>query len=97
MEMKSSITSGIKTASAIICTESALFYGVEIITDGTNAATIIVYNSQDATGPVLFKGTVPGSSNFGGSTYETPVRAGAGIYVAISGTGASCVVYFDYA
>ena len=90
------ISSGLKTGSGIITTRPAKLTGVEIITNGVNDATVIVYNSQDATGAVLFKGTVPGVNNFGGVTYEIPVVAEKGLYLSLAGTGASAIVLFDH-
>lgn len=92
---RSMTSSGLKTSSAIIATGRYRLGGVLIVTDGTNAATVIIYDALSATSTILFKGTVPGSANFGGSSWEIPIRAKTGIYAEISGTGAACVVYFD--
>lgn len=91
-----SLSSGLKTADAAIVTTSVLVTGVLIITNGTDNAAIIVYdNASAATGTVLFKGTVAGAANFGGATWETPVRAKNGIYVDITGTDAAYIIYYN--
>lgn len=90
-------SSGLKTSDAAVLASPGWFCGVEIVTDGTNAATVIVYdNASAASGTVLFKGTVAGASNFGGATYDIPVRAPNGIYVDVTGTNAAYIIYFDW-
>ena len=86
--------SGLKTSDGLIKAAPVLLTGVLIITDGTNPATAILYdNASAATGTVLFKGTVPGAANFGGATWEVPIRPANGIYLDISGTDAAVIVY----
>lgn len=87
-------SSGLKTTSGVIRSVPCLLTGVLVITDGTNAATVILYDhASGASGTVLCKFTVPGAAYFGGATFEIPVRAQKGVYMAISGTGANAVVY----
>jgi len=88
-------SSGLETSDAAVVAAKCLFYGVEIITDGTNAASIIVYdNASAASGTEVFKGTVAGANNFGGVTFEHPVEMFNGIFVDVSGTGAAYIVYW---
>lgn len=87
-------SSGLKTTSGIIKAVPCLLTGVLVITDGTNAATVILYdNASTNSGTVLWKCTVVGAAYFGGATFEIPVRAQKGVYMTISGTGANAVVY----
>ena len=88
------ISSGLSTSDRLICTGNCLFHGVEIITDGTNNASVVVYDGTTATGTKLFQGTVIGASLFGGATFENPIETFTGIYVDVSGTGASYITYF---
>ena len=89
------ISSGLTTSSAAIVASPCLFHGVEIITDGSNAATVTVYdNASAASGTVVFKGTVAGASNFGGAMFPNPVEMFNGIYVGVSGTGAAYIPYW---
>lgn len=88
-------TSGVKAADAVILAVRGYFYGIEIITDGTNSAAVIVYdNATAASGTVVFKGTVPGASNFGGALFIQPVEMFNGIYVDMTGTGMNYIVYY---
>ncbi len=89
-------SSGRLTASTIVFEKNGDFDGVEVITDGTNNATITVYDGTDAGGKELFYGVVKGSSNFGGFTPVRPITCADGLYVVVSGTGASCIVYYLY-
>jgi hypothetical protein len=87
-------TSGVKTSSGVIVPGPCLFYGVEIITDGTNPATVIIYdNATAASGTQVFTGTVAGNNNFGGILNAFPVNMTNGIYLGIAGTAASAIVY----
>ena len=95
--MKATRSSGLQTGDAIISSRPAILSGAEIITDGVNDATLVVYNNTSAAGQVLFKGKVTGPSNFGGATYEIPVNAELGIFADITGTGAAYIILFDYA
>jgi hypothetical protein len=92
----SGASSGLKTTSAAIATSAGVLTGALIITDGSNAATLTLYDHASTnSGTVLFKATVAGASNFGGATWEIPIRYKNGIYAVISGTGANYVVYSD--
>ncbi len=88
-------SSGLKTSSAAIVPGPCFFYGVEIITDGTNPATVIVYDhASAASGTEAFKGTVAGTNNFGGILNAMPVNMQYGIYATVSGTGAAFIIYY---
>jgi len=91
------VSSGLLTDNAVVLASGSgrLFCSALIITDGTNAATVTIYdNAVGAAGNVLFKGTVAGASNFGSGPVGGPVRVGYGIYFGISGTGAKSIVYY---
>lgn len=83
------------TSSAIVHTGSCVLWSVLAITDGTNAATVIIYDNTEATGNKLAEFVVPGASQYGGRNWIMPVGAKIGLYAAISGTGASCIVEYD--
>jgi len=81
--------------AAIVTSGGYALCSVLVITDGTNAATAIVYdNAVGAGGTVLFKGVVPGSASFGGGDAGSPISITNGIYFTISGTGANAIVYY---
>jgi hypothetical protein len=86
-------TSGLKTSSAAIIPGPSVLCGVEIVTNGTNDATVIVYDhASAASGLEAFKGTVAGANNFGGGFVN--VNMLNGIYLSISGTEAAAIVYY---
>ena len=88
-------SSDVKVANAAVLARPGHFYGIEVITNGTDAVAVVVYdNASAAAGTVLFQGTVSGTSNFGGVLYVNPVEAMRGIYVTITGDGGSYIVYY---
>ncbi len=88
-------TSGLKAADAVVLAVRSYFYGIEIITDGTNSAKVIVYDMATAApGTIIFQGTVAGASNFGGALFIQPVEMMNGIYVDMTGTGMNYIVYY---
>jgi hypothetical protein len=92
--METALSSGKKTADAIITSNPSKLTGVLIITDGTNDAKVVLHNGDDGTGPILFEGTVKGAGMFGGATWEIPVAADQGIYADVTGTNAAYIVYY---
>jgi hypothetical protein len=89
----SAVSSGYFSSSANVVRGAGLLTGVLITTDGSTAATVIVYDSNTASGKVLFRATVPGSAYFGGATWEIPIKFDTGIYVAV--TTGNCIVYYN--
>ena len=91
----SCVSSGLKNVSAPLLKSPGRITGILLITDGSNDASITIHDSDKlAEGTILFKGTISGPSNFGGATFEIPVRAKRGIYARLEGTGASYVIYY---
>lgn len=87
-------SSGLLAASASIATGVTIVVCVDVNTDGTNAATVILYdNPSAASGKVLGKFQVAGATLC--RTFELEdVKALTGVYVSIAGTGAEAVVRF---
>jgi len=83
-------SSGIKTAGTYqIFTGRGIISAVHAISDGTNVATVTVYDNAagDTSGNVLAKvnGSVTTGSN--GAYFTTPVRCDTGCVVVVAGTG----------
>lgn len=95
--MQTSISSGTLSASTLIFTGKALLTGVVATADGTNAATITVYDNtsavEDATHRILWTTVVPIGSRNQTVWFPFPVTAKTGLFVAISGTGAGVIVH----
>jgi hypothetical protein len=89
-----SVGSGELTSSAQVKTGKCFLSAVLVITDGTNAATVILYDNTSAAGKKLWEGVVAGATQYGGRNWTFPVRVETGIYCSISGTGASAIVEY---
>lgn len=93
--MASSRSSGLNTTDAAIAAGRNRINAITLITDGTNAASVVVYdNASAATGTVLGKVTAAGAQNTMHVIFENPVVAEDGIYADVTGTGAGYIVYF---
>jgi hypothetical protein len=91
-------TSYEKDADATIYTGACLLVSLLVITDGTNAATVILYDKASVTGIAatnkLCEFTVPGASQYGGRNWTFPIRCATGIYADVTGTGATYIVEY---
>lgn len=90
-------SSDLKSADAAISAIGAYLHGVMLISDGTNTASITIYdNATAASGLVLAKISIAATT--AAPTYVTfnnPVSANKGIFADVSGTGANYIVYFS--
>ena len=88
----------ITASAAIVAHGEVLLTSVTVITDGTNPATVALYDKPSATGIAagnkLWEGIIAGADGNGGKNWTYPVRCSAGIYCTISGTGASAIVEY---
>jgi hypothetical protein len=87
------------TASGLITGVSGYYHGIRINTDGSNPATVTVYDSKTASGTAIDPPTVyPTSSllRMAAISYEPPLAYRNGLYVSISCPGtASVTVYYQ--
>lgn len=88
------ISSDLQTTDQQIYTGRGTLNAVTILTDGTNAATLTIYDNTSAAGTVLFKMIVPGASQSNHAEYNLAIRCTTGLYADVSGTGASYIVYY---
>lgn len=86
--------SGEQTSSVTIDTGSGELRGVNINTDGSNNATVILYDNTAASGTKLWEQVILGTDITGGFFDGFGIEYDTGIYLSISGTGASANVYF---
>jgi hypothetical protein len=89
-----STASGRLDASAQVVGGVAYLTALTVLTDGTNAATVTLYDSTAASGKIIAKLWVPGAVYSDRMTWVFPVRANVGIYASISGTGANAIVEY---
>ena len=96
MNFQESIGSGEKTVDAIIKSGLCWITAIEVITDGTNDARVILYdNASAASGEVIWESTIAGGDNFGGKNWIFPRKCNHGIYADINGSGASYIVEYS--
>jgi hypothetical protein len=95
--MASSRSSGIKSADAVIATGRNRVNAITLLSDGTNACSVVVYDNASAA-----SGTAVGKVSIGAASlkktehvvFENPVLCEDGIYADVTGTGAEYIVYF---
>lgn len=88
-------SSGLLTSDTLLHTGKAILAGVQILTDGVNDATVIIYDNTSAAGNEVFKQVVTGTDD--SIPYTLPdggVRCDNGIYIDVAGTGAAFIVYY---
>jgi hypothetical protein len=87
--------SGEISASELVYDGPCLLVGIVVNTDGVNDALGVVYDNSAASGKVVGRWRVKADENHGGCMHGlSPVKMENGIYVALSGTGASFQVYY---
>lgn len=88
-------SSGLLTASGVVATGRNRIDSIVVLTDGTNAATVTVFDNASAgSGLVLSKHSIPGASLSTTFTPAYPIFCENGLYVTITGTGANAIVHF---
>lgn len=86
--------SGEQTADALIYTGRCALASILIITDGSNNAKVVIYDGTTASGTVIYETTVLSTDHYGGRNWTFPVQVAQGIYVDVTGTGASYIVEY---
>lgn len=89
-------SSGLKAASAAICTRPCIYYGMSVSADGTNSATAIVYDHiSAASGTVIDKVIVDATATHENCLHSVGVVCSNGLYLSLAGDGTEeAVVYF---
>jgi len=87
------------TSSTQVVAKSCIFGGLLVLTDGTNAATVNVYDVADsgdaAAATKIWECVVAGNANCESFLLPYVVRCRAGIYVTLAGSNASFIVYYN--
>lgn len=90
-----SISSDEKNANAVIAKGKNYLRGATLLTDGSNTATLIVYDNTTTSGTILHKVVVVAPADRNNVTlFEYPVKAETGLSAAVTGTGATYIVYY---
>ncbi len=97
--IEGSIGSGEKTSDTAIIADATgtdlYITALQIITDGTNDAKVILHDhATAASGTVIAEITVSGADNYGGRVWKFPRHCINGIYGDVTGTGASFIVEY---
>lgn len=92
--MATSISSGVQNADALLATGRNRVNAVTVITDGTNAATVELYDNTVASGTKRVVGKCVGANLINHIIFENPVLFESGIYADVTGTGATYIVFF---
>lgn len=91
-----STSSGLLSADVAVSDTSGRLHALTVLTDGTNAATVVLYdNASAASGTVLAKVIVAGADRMAVfSPHDAGVVVNQGIFLDITGTGAEAIVHF---
>jgi hypothetical protein len=97
MSANSSISSDLITSDAtVVIPRKTRLAGFIVFSDGTNLATVTLYDSASAkSGVVLAKALANASQPSSIQSFDNPVKCDNGIVVGVSGTGAGVIVYYD--
>lgn len=67
---------------------------IQVVTDGTNTATVTVYDNTAASGTIVALVKILGANLFGGCDFSNALKCENGITVVVAGTGATAYVGF---
>lgn len=82
------------TASGQAVTGGCWITGLQIVTDGTNAATVTLYDGTGTSGKKIGTFWLPGALYGDRYQWTFPRRCESGIYLSLSGTGASAIIEY---
>ena len=90
----SSLSSDLKTVSALIATGKNRINAITFLGDGTNASTLILYDNTAASGKIVAKLVNKAADQQNHVIFTNPVVFENGIYASLSGTGGNYIVYY---
>lgn len=96
MRLEPATSSNLQTASAAISANPGRLMGLIVTGDGTNAATVTVYdNASAASGLILAKVILEaGLTSQELVVGEAGIAVNNGIYASLSGTGGNYIIYY---
>jgi hypothetical protein len=92
--MASSRSTGVLNADTLIATGRNRVNAITVLTDGTNAATVDLYDALTGSGTINVKGRCVGANLINHIIFENPVVFETGIYADVTGTGATFIVFY---
>jgi len=81
-------------STTVIANGRSILNSIQVTTDGTNAATVTVYDNTAASGKVLAVIIVAGATLSGSRNLIPGLRAEIGLTAVVAGTGATGYVSF---
>jgi hypothetical protein len=90
----SSLNTGVLSASSLTYTGRNRINAVSLFGNGTNTATLDIYDNTTATGKVAVRVQVRTSDYQNHVIFTQPVLMENGIYNNLVGTGATYIVYY---
>lgn len=90
----SSLNTGLQTASTLTYTGRNRINAVSLFGNGTNTATLDIYDNTTASGKVAVRVQVRSSDYQNHVIFTQPVLMENGIYNSLTGTGATYIVYY---
>jgi len=92
--MASSISTGVLSADTLISNGRNRINAITVFTNGTNTATIDIYDNTSATGKIAVVGKCLGANLINHIFFENPVLVENGIYADVTGTGATFILFY---
>lgn len=91
-----SISSGLLVGGGtLLRTGKSMLNSVQLIGDGTNAPTVTVYDNTTSAGLVLAQVKGMATTLFVDFTPAFALRADTGLFIQVSGVGATAIIGFD--
>lgn len=88
-------SSGSLTSDTAVATRTCVLHSVQLIGDGTNQATVTVYdNASAASGTVLAKIIIDAGLTYDKFTSCYGIEAFNGLFVDVAGTGAEAIIHY---
>lgn len=92
--MATAISTGVLSSDTLVFTGRNRVNALTILTDGTNAATAEIKDGTTSAGTTKITGKCVGASLINHIIFENPVLFENGLYVDLTGTGATCIVFY---
>jgi hypothetical protein len=81
-------------STTTLLTGASTLNSITVTTDGTNAATVTVYDNTAASGKIMNVLVVTGASLYGRADFSNAIKGENGLTVTVVGTGATGYVTF---
>lgn len=88
------LSTGVLTSNTSVFSGKNLVNGLIAGGDGTNVATITVYDNTSASGSIIMQVIVPAGQRQVLVFPMRSIQASLGLYVSVSGTGANAQLYY---